>query len=131
METSRSPIEFSIDRDAGVRVAAFRGVVTDADLMQAYESLLGDPQYDPTLHDLVDMSGVERLEVSAKAIRELVKRYARVDELGIRTRLAIVAPSDVAFGVARMYEMLRGDDVPEEIHVFRAIAEAQAWLGSA
>jgi len=119
---------FSIDRDAGVRVAAFCGVVTDADLMEAYESLLGDPHYDPTLHDLLDMSGVERLEISADAIRELIKRYARVDELGIRTKLAIVAPSDVAFGVGRMYEMLRGDDVPEEIRVFRESSQAGRWL---
>ena len=128
METSRSPIEFSVDREAGVRLAAFCGVVTDADLMEAYESLLGDPAYDPTLHDFVDMSGVERLEISANAIRELIKRYARVDELGIRTKLAIFAPSDVAFGMGRMYEMLRGDDVPEEIRVFREHARARSWL---
>ena len=54
--------------------------------------------------------------------------FAPVDELNVRTRLALVAPADDVFGISRMYQLLRGDSTPEEIAVFRETAKAVAWL---
>ena len=125
-----SPIEFSYDRERGIRTAVFRGVVGDHELLSAYEELLRDPDYAPDAHDLVDLRPVERFEVSAEALRRLVDMFRPIDRLGYRTRLAIVAGSDHAYGMARMYELLRGDDVPEEIEVFRDMDAALRWLGS-
>jgi hypothetical protein len=40
--------------------------------------------------------------------------------------VAIVAPSDLAFGLGRMLELYA--DQPEAIMVFRTFAEADAWV---
>ena len=40
----------------------------------------------------------------------------------------IVAPRDVLFGLARMYEILRSGS-PVEVRVFRERGEAESWLG--
>lgn len=121
-------ITFFIDQDARVRIARFTATVGDQELLDAYGLLLKQPDYDATLNDLVDLTGVERLEITAEAMRHLIGMFAPVDALAQPTRLAIVAASDYTFGMSRMYELLRGDDVPEEVRVFRSADDASAWL---
>jgi hypothetical protein len=122
-------ITFALDPANRVRTAQYTGIVDDTQLLQAYAALLADPDYDATFNDLVDLRGVARLEVSAEALRQLISMYTPVDQLGVRTRLAVVAGSDLTFGMSRMYELLRGDGIPEEIRVFRSYDDAVAWLG--
>lgn len=122
-------ITFALDPANRVRTAQYTGIVDDTQLLQAYAALLADPDYDATVNDLVDLRGVARLEVSAEALRQLISMYTPVDQLGVRTRLAVVAGSDLTFGMSRMYELLRGDGTPEEIRVFRSYDDAVAWLG--
>lgn len=120
-------IHFEVDGPRRTRVAIFEGIVTDTELLGSYGSLVQEPDYDPTLDDLVDMRGVQRLEVSTEAVRRLVDLFTPIDPEGVTTRLAIVAAKDETFGMARMYEILRSD-APEQIRVFRHRAEAEAWL---
>ncbi|HYC50322.1 MAG TPA: hypothetical protein VEB19_04345 [Gemmatimonadaceae bacterium] len=121
-------ITFSTDHSTRIRTAHYTGIVDDETLLRAYAALLSEPGYDATFNDLVDLRGVSRLEVSADAMRQLISMYTPVDQLGVQTRLAVVAASDVTFGMSRMYELLRGDGVPEEIRVFRSHDDAVAWL---
>ena len=121
-------MKFSVDKQRRVRTAVGTGVITDADLIDAYTQLISRPDYDPTLNDLVDLSQVERLDVSAATVRRLVALFSRFDSQTVSTRLAIVATGKAAFGMARMYELLR-TDAPEEIRVFTSLASARKWLG--
>ena len=121
-------ISFSTDRSTGVRAALYTGVVDDPEMLQAYGALLAEPDYDPALDDLVDLRGVSRFEVSTEGLRRIISMYTPVDRLGLPTALAIVAASDLTYGMSRMYEMMRGDDVPEEIRVFHSHDEAMRWL---
>ena len=125
------PIAFAVDPGDRIRVASFTGTVTDADLIEAYATLVADPAYRPELNDLADLTLVGRVEVSSEALQRLIGMYAPIDALKVPTRLAIVAPIDLTYGISRMYELLRGDDVPEEVCVFRDLGEARAWLGAA
>ena len=121
-------IRFAIDRIAGVREATFEGTVDDAELLGSFRTLLQSPDYDPTLNELVDLRSVDRLEISTEAMRQLIIAYTPIDRQGIPTRTALVAGSPFTFGMSRMYELLRGDDSPEEIRVFSDYDEARAWL---
>jgi hypothetical protein len=120
-------IRFEVDPASRTRVAWFEGVVDDAELLGSYGALVQEPDYDSTLDDLVDMTGVDRLDVSSESVRQLVRMFTPLDPEGLVTRLAIVAPRDHVFGMARMYEILRSD-APEEICVFRDRAAAERWL---
>jgi hypothetical protein len=121
-------IDIRYDAAARRRVATFTGNIEDEHLLGAYARLLEQPDYDFTADDLVDLSGVLRFGVTSDGLRRVMGMFAEADELGNRTRLAIVAPEDAVYGVSRMYQLMRGDDVPEEISVFRDRAAATAWL---
>lgn len=121
-------IRFRVDAVHRVRIAEFRGTVDDDELLGSYARLVEEPGYDPTLHDMVDMRGVDRLDVSAATLRRLVEMFAPIEPRDPPTRLAIVAPKDHIYGLGRMYEML-SNDTPEDIRVFREYAPAAKWLG--
>jgi hypothetical protein len=121
-------ISFTYNPIARRRIARFSGVVHDADLMGAYAELLRDPDYDHGADDLVDLREVEHFGVTETGFKNIISLFAPVDQLGIPTRLAIVAPGDDVYGVSQLYQTLRGDDVPELVEVFREIGAAEDWL---
>src|SRR5688572_17096342 len=96
--------------------------------MGAYAELLRDPDYDHGADDLVDLRAVERFGVTESGLKNIMTLFAPVDQLGIPTRLAIVAPDDDVYGVSLMYQTLRGADVPVQIEVFRHVRSAEDWL---
>ena len=58
--------------------------------------------------------------------------YARIQfsETSAHPKVAIVAPNDLVFGLARMYEVFSElEKVPWDLVVFRAVDAALAWLG--
>ena len=60
-------------------------------------------------------------------MRRAAEIARRFDERTGSVRVAVLAPSDVAFGLARMYSILV-DSLQREVRVFRRAAEARAWL---
>ena len=42
--------------------------------------------------------------------------------------MAIVGPSDITYGMARMFQAYR-DDTPIVVQVFRTSDEGRAWIG--
>jgi tetrahydromethanopterin S-methyltransferase subunit E len=47
-----------------------------------------------------------------------------------RSRVAMVATTDVHYGLSRMYQAFRSDS-PLDLRVFRDMREARTWLGLA
>ena len=127
------PISFRVDRARRLRYATATGVITDADLLTILGAVLDDPDYDASLDQLFDGSGIEGLDVSTEAVREIAQRLGVADRAipeGVRPKTAIVAPTDAAFGLARMYQTYRGLEAPRKDYlVCRTIEEARAWLG--
>ena len=67
---------------------------------------------------------VKKLDVSTAALGEL----ARSRSFSGSTKRAVVAPSDVLYGVARMFQSMH-EAAPEEFQIFRTVGEAKHWLG--
>ncbi len=110
------------------RIVTFRGPIVDRDLLDAYESLLGDPKYDASMDDFIDLRDVTHMGVTSAGLHRLIAMFDERDSPGYPTRSAIVAPSDVLYGVSRMFQTMRGEDHPDELEVFRSLEEARAWL---
>jgi hypothetical protein len=72
------------------------------------------------------MSDVEDLVMSASGIRELARRRSELPYVSPVSKVAIVTPADVHYGLARMYSQIAAEI--GEIQVFRTAAEAEAWL---
>jgi hypothetical protein len=99
-------------------------VLTDADVLAARERLRTDPDFQNHYCELVDLQGVTSIEVSSATIRQL----AQQDLWGPHARRAFVVGSEVAFGLARMFDILT-DERGHEIRVFTTMPEARQWLG--
>jgi hypothetical protein len=52
----------------------------------------------------------------------------RLNPFWAGARRALVVTSDVVFGMARMYQILR-DESPDELEIFREMDGALQWLG--
>ena len=105
-----------------------RGELDATSLLSYMESVRQEKRLRPGYRSFVDLSGADLCRVDANAVRraaEVVGRFEHGDE---RVRVALLAPSDVAFGLARMYGTLV-ESFQREVRVFRDAAAACAWLG--
>jgi hypothetical protein len=81
---------------------------------------------------LFDLGQVREIEfISTHRVAELAALAEQMDPAGICSRLAIVAASDLHFGLARMYQSQRelATHGTREVRVFREAKCAREWLG--
>lgn len=126
------PMDIWVEPDRQLRRAVARETLTDRDLLEAWGDALADPDYDPTYDNLVDMSGVERFEVTpfgAQRLADVMAMCAKPPAAGVRPRVALVAADEHSFGLLRMYEMYRElQGAPARFFVTRSVEEARCWL---
>ena len=127
-EPPSGTITFILDPAKRVRVARFVGAITDRVLIDAYGPLLRDPAFDSTQSDLVDLRDVSHMDVTSAGLHRLIALYKARGPAEAHTRNAIFAPSDVLYGVARMFQSLRGEVAPAEIEIFRHFEQAERWM---
>jgi hypothetical protein len=124
------PIDYQIDHSRRLVVARGRGVFADADVFGYQREVWTRPDvagYD----ELVDMSAVEHIALpSASRVRDLAWFSATMDT-PLESKMAIVAPSDYAYGLGRMLEAHRRSEPRSTkiISVFRTMPEALKFLG--
>ena len=116
------PFDHRIDRAERVIYARAWGVLTDQDTIDLHAAMVADPAYAPGLARLYDLSGVTELQVSSGAVLRASLATAEAPN----ARRAIVVPSEVAYGMSRMFAILSGRD--ELIQVFRDRASAMRWI---
>ncbi len=118
------PATYRLDQERRLVVFTLAGVVTAAELDAVRARIRADPGFDPSFSVLADASALNPAALTG----EVVRARAAAPPPN-RMRVAIVAPADAVFGIARMYQMMvEGNGNP--IGVFRATDEAMAWLAS-
>jgi len=100
------------------------GVFTMADALGHQEKLLKDPDFDPSFSQLMDVTGVTTVELGGEDMRRLASRSI----FSPNSRRAILVNTDLVFGLARMFEMLREDFGEQGIRVFRDLGDALDWV---
>lgn len=113
---------YRLDTERRLMMVTLEGRVTGGDLDTFTETVKHDLAYDPSWPALVDASGLNPAGLSTQALRARASVPRRNP-----TRVAIVAPTDVVFGLARMFQMM-SEGRGNHIEVFRGMDEALAWL---
>ena len=121
-------IEHTVDRRLPLVEAVLRGAVDDDEALRWLTELASDVEELEQVRGLVDTRGLGPLQVTAEGVRRCVRLAEATEDKWSGSRWAIVADSDVVFGMARMYSILRSDG-SAETEVFRDVEEARAWLG--
>lgn len=117
------PIDYAIRE--GMVQAHVTGVLNDATLIAYIERLLSDPLYKRDMPVVFDATRVSALELSGAGVRD-ASAVVRDSREHPTARVALVVSSPAAYGMARMYGLLR--DV--EVSVFEDRDVALAWLKS-
>ena len=123
------PLTIEVDTERRLIIVRVRGVFTYDDISSYQAEILSKPE----LHgfdEIFDVSEVERIDYkSHKKVGELAERSAALDN-STTGRMAIVAPTYGAFGLARMYQTYRGlqPSSKKKIAVLRSFEEAVKWL---
>lgn len=122
------PQSVTIDRARRLATWRPRGVLQAESLREIHACVEAEEAAAPEPFDrFTDLSGVEGIQVSFPDIEELA--HNRIESYhGRRVKSAIFAPSQLAFGVARMYEQLMRRS-PIDVGVFSRLESAAAWLG--
>jgi hypothetical protein len=125
------PIEFTIDHARRLVTATARGMLTGQDVF-GYQRTVWSRADVQGYNELLDMRAVEGIDLSSvDNMRALAGLSASMDIPAISSKFAIVATSDEAFGLSRMYETYRHleNKSTKQVGVFRTLTEAHAYLG--
>ena len=117
------PFSYEINRWRRLVIARFHGVTDDEELMGYYERLRHDPAFDPRYWELVDLRDVDRFETAGVTIEAV----ARLRVFQANVRRAAIAPTDLAFGLARIFAAY-AECHGQEVEVFRDASDADEWL---
>jgi hypothetical protein len=118
------PACYKIDKERRLVMSTAYGVVTRQDLQNHQEALLVDPDFGKTFSQLADFTRMTRMEVTAADVRVLAAKNVFAPE----ARRAFIASDEAAFGLSRMFEILRAAKGEEGIRVFRTVEEGFAWI---
>ena len=124
------PIEYLIDRERRLVSARGHGTLTEEDLWKYQEEVWSRAEL-AGFNELMDMSDVARIvSPSVERLKALAEKSAGMDTAS-SSRLAIIAPAPLAYGLGRMYETYRGMDArsTKQVGVFRARDRALEYLG--
>jgi hypothetical protein len=127
------PIEFTIDHARRLVTATARGMLTGQDVF-GYQRAVWSRADVQGYNELLDMREVLGIDLpSIDNMRALAELSASMDIPQTSSKFAIVATSDEAFGLSRMYETYRHleDKSTKQVGVFRTLNEAYAYLGVA
>jgi hypothetical protein len=116
------PFSFHVDENTRVIHVQVIGEVTDAELVDLSDRLRRESAFVAGYPILCDASTLTAALISS-SLNASLGRAAR----SRRNLVAIIAPSPVGFGLARMYQIF-SDSEDTRIQVFTRAAEAMAWL---
>jgi hypothetical protein len=118
------PLTFRVDIEHRILRSQGSGVLTEEDLLGYFAGSRADPDYDASMHRVMDLREVTQLP-SSDDIRSLAT-FARSKAPVETARMAIIASSDLAFGVSMMFKAFVG--YGERLVVVRDENEAMDWL---
>ena len=125
------PLDYRIDRERRIVFATATRTLSDEDVF-AYQREVWSRGDLAGYDEIVDVGLAEDLVVSSgDRVRALADLASAMDVPGASSRLAIVAPQDLAYGFARMFETYRtmNQSGVKVVSVFRSMQAALDWLG--
>lgn len=120
------PVFYKIDKERRLVLSSASGVFSRVEAAAHMERLQKDPDFDPSYSQIADFSQVTKIDLQAQDVRELAQRSI----FSTQSRRALIAPGDTAYGLARMFGMLRENQGEMGIGIFRTLEEALDWVFS-
>jgi hypothetical protein len=118
-------VDHHIDHEHRIVILTLTGELSDTDLLGLRELVEKIPGVTSQMSLLFDLRFASGLRITTEGVRRMATSPLAFPH-GIRR--AVVVPTLLGFGLARMYETLRGEGAPR---VFKDYDDAYQWLNSA
>ncbi|HEY9050324.1 MAG TPA: hypothetical protein VIQ03_02190 [Gammaproteobacteria bacterium] len=127
------PAKHEIDDSNKLIITRWAGILDDNDMIQVYLEYLKNiktlPQFIP-YNEIVDFSKTDEINLSVEGIKKVGEIASTADREDVKTKCAIVVNSNLAFGLARMYQVYRSFSprANKELRVFKKGKDALEWV---
>jgi hypothetical protein len=118
----------SVNHEERIMEVKTQGSASIEGFLSFVNELLAPSYLDLRYNLLIEMSELDTTPLGTKDIRNLVAFLEMHMEKLAPTRHALVAASPLAFGFARMYQILAEGSLPMSIQVFAVREKALEWL---
>jgi hypothetical protein len=119
-----SEVERTIDAAARLLILTVSGKLEDGDLLSLTEYVANVPGITPDFSFLIDLRQADGTTVTPVGVRLLARQRL---VLSPESRRAVVVPTDLGYGMARMYEILRERRGGATV-VLRDYDDAERWV---
>ena len=99
--------------------------------IETIATAMAEPDFDPGFDLLVDLTEATHTDAGYTGIKSIVDQLQPNLQKLQRKQCIIVAPNDLTYGMARMYEQIADGRLPYPVHVVSSEAEAFDALGLA
>ena len=118
------PVRYTIDKERRLILSTMSGVLTAEDIWGHQKALAKDPDFDGSLSQISDFTQVTKMELTEQD----VQKFAEASVFDHDARRAIIVKDRFSFGLARMFEVLRGDKGDKGVVVFADYDEGLKWI---
>ena len=122
------PITYRFFKSYKLVYALGTGSLTDQDCTSHAYQLFHDPDYDFGYNELLDLSRITAVDLTNDGVYLTSLEVVQHRDSLVNSKLAIVAPTDALYGMARMYELMLKPHL-DNTQVFRTIFPALEFLG--
>ena len=123
------PIQIEVVQEGAGVIYDCRGAVTISDFYQATKSFLATPEeVKKWRYTIIDLTFADSMDIDYREIETVVALDRQLAAFAIPgVLLAVASPSDLGYGLARMWEAIV-DGIGWETRVFRSRSEAECWV---
>jgi hypothetical protein len=119
-------IDLHYDALKKILYCSVAGHITISDLQSALLKITNSEEYPANVDAIWDMRQADSENVDMAFLENVLAIRQRLPERG-EARLALIADSDLMFGLSRMYQMM-AVELPQPIMIFRTLEEGENWL---
>ena len=129
------PATHYIDDSSKLIITTWEGEAADIKLIEALityqKNIQSRPDYSH-YNEVVNFNKASCYSLTLEGIKNIAKLASKNDQNKIKRKLALIVNSNVAYGLARMYESYRNltRSANKEIRAFKEENEAFKWLQS-
>jgi len=127
------PVNHHIDSNNQLIITTWEGIACDIEFIEAIKHYQNNIQNRPdciNYNEVVDLSKVTSFKLTTDGIKTIGSIASNTDSKELNKKLALIVSSNLAFGLARMYEAYRSfsNTSNKEIRVFKDETDAFIWV---
>lgn len=120
-------IEIKYDQNRKILSISISGKSNFDEYTSALETITSSSDYPPNIRTLWDLRKADLSSANLNSIKEIVWIRSRFKQRDY-CKVALLAPTNLQYGISRMFQMLIENKLPHELAIFRDYDEGEQWL---